>query len=211
MKKLLITGFEPFGGESINPSWEAVLRLPSEIGGYSLTKLCIPVVFGEAAERVIRAADELCPDVILCTGQAGGRSAITPELVAINLRHASIPDNSGYQPKDEPIAATGAAAYFSTLPVRRIAEAINASGVQSQVSYSAGAYVCNDVLYTLLSHFKQSSIRVGFIHIPYSTEQNKEPSMDISDIVKGLTVAIENVDRCLDDGEICSGDGGQND
>ena len=194
MKKLLITGFEPFGGEKINPSWEAVSLLPSEINGYSLTKLLIPVVFGKAADIVTGAAEELCPDVILCIGQAGGRAAITPELLGINLRYASIPDNSGYQPKDEPIFPTGDSAYFSTLPVRKIAEAINASGIASQVSYSAGAYVCNDVLYTLLSRFKESKTRVGFIHIPYSTEQNKEPSMDIGKIVKGLITAIENID-----------------
>ena len=194
MKKLLITGFEPFGGEQINPSWEAVSRLPSEINGYYLTKLLIPVVFGDASEKVISAVKAISPDVILCIGQAGGRSAITPELVGINLRHASIPDNSGYQPKDEPIIAGGDTAYFSPLPIRKIAEAINISGIPSQVSYSAGAYVCNDVLYTLLSRFNNSQTKVGFIHIPYSTEQNKAPSMDINDIVKALTTAIENID-----------------
>ena len=194
MKKLLITGFEPFGGETVNPSWETVSRLPSEIGDYSLTKLRIPVVFGEAAEKVLAAADEMRPDVILCVGQAGGRNAVTPELVAINLRYAKIPDNKGYQPKDEPIVPSGDAAYFSTLPVRKIAEAVNAAGVPSQVSYSAGAYVCNDVLYTLLSRFQNSQTRVGFIHIPYSNEQNKTPSMDMGDMIKGLTVAIENID-----------------
>lgn len=194
MKKLLITGFEPFGGETVNPSWEAVSRLPSEIGDYSLTKLRVPAVFGEAAEKVIAAADGMRPDVILCVGQAGGRNAVTPELVAINLRYAAIPDNKGYQPKDEPIASSGDTAYFSTLPVRKIAEAVNAAGVPSQVSYSAGAYVCNDVLYTLLSRFQNSQTRVGFIHIPYSNEQNKTPSMDMGDMIKGLTVAIENID-----------------
>ena len=194
MKKILISGFEPFGGEEINPSWEAVSRLPSEINGYLLTKRLIPVTFGEAAEIVIKTAEELCPDVILCIGQAGGRNAITPELVGINLRHAQIPDNSGYQPSDEPIVRGGETAYFSTLPVRRITEAINTAGVPSKVSYSAGAYVCNDVLYTLLSHYKDSQTRVGFIHIPYSTEQNKTPSMDMEQIIKGLTVAIENID-----------------
>ena len=193
MKKLLITGFEPFGGEQINHSWEAVALLPVEIKDYSLTKMQIPVVFGEAADMVIKMADELCPDVILCIGQAGGRSAITPELVAINLRHASIPDNSGRQPLDEPIAMGGETAYFSTVPVRRISEAINSSGITSTVSYSAGAYVCNDLLYNLLAHFDGSKTKVGFIHVPYSTDQGKEPSMDIESIVRGLTVAIENL------------------
>lgn len=194
MKKLLITGFEPFGGEEINPSWEAVSRLPDQIGEYALTKLRIPVVFGEAAECVLQSAKALHPDVILCIGQAGGRNAITPELVAINLRYAKIPDNAGYQPKDEPILECGACAYFSTLPMRKIAEAINASGISSQISYSAGAYVCNDLLYTLLAYFDGTPTRVGFLHIPYSKEQDKEPAMDMADMIKGLTVAIENLD-----------------
>ena len=194
MKTLLITGFEPFGGEQINSSWEAVSRLPNQINGYALTKLLISVVFGVAAENVLRAAEELHPDVILCIGQAGGRGAITPELVAINLRYAKIPDNEGFEPKDEPIIAGGTCAYFSTLPVRQMAEAVNNAGVASQVSYSAGAYVCNDLLYTLLAHFEGSQTRVGFIHIPYCKEQSKEPAMEISEMVKGLTVAIENID-----------------
>lgn len=194
MKKLLITGFEPFGGENINPSWDAVRALPDEVGEYVLTKLSIPVVYGEAAERVIEAADELLPDAIISVGQAGGRAAITPELVAINLRYAKIPDNKGNEPKDEAIINCGEAAHFSTIPARKIAEAINSLGIPSQVSYSAGTYVCNDVLYTLLDKYKDKSVKVGFIHVPYSTEQNKEPSMKIDDIVKGLTVAIENLD-----------------
>ena len=193
MKKLFITGFEPFGGESINPSWEAVLRLPDTIGEYTLTKLCIPVVFEKSAEILIKKAEELRPDVILCIGQAGGRDAITPEMVGINLRYASIPDNQGNQPKDEPIISNGESAYFSTIPVRKIAETIQTSGVPSKVSYSAGAYVCNDVLYSLLAHFKDSQTRVGFIHIPYCTEQNKQPAMPLNDVVKGLTIAIENI------------------
>ena len=194
MKKLLITGFEPFGGEEINPSWEAVKLLPSEINGYSLTKLLLPVVFGRAAQTVIEAADEIDPDVILCIGQAGGRSNITPELVAINLRNASIPDNDGYQPKDGAILENGQTAYFSSLPVRKMSEAIASCGIPSTVSYSAGAYVCNDVLYTLLSHFDGGKTRVGFIHIPYSDVQGKEPCMRTDDIIKGIMVAIENID-----------------
>ena len=194
MKKLLITGFEPFGGESLNPSWEAVALLPTEINGYSLTKLRIPVVFGESAELVLKAAEEIEPDAIICVGQAGGRDSITPELVAINLRHTSISDNKGNQPIDQPIIPGGESAFFSTLPVRKMSEAIASSGLSAKLSYSAGAYVCNDLLYTLLSHYKNSSTRVCFIHVPYVLEQGKEPSMALSDILRGLTVAIENVD-----------------
>ena len=194
MRKLLITGFEPFGGEEINPSWEAVKLLPSEINGYTLTKLLLPVVFARAAQTVIELAEEIDPDVILCIGQAGGRSNITPELVAINLRNASIPDNDGNQPKDEAILENGQTAYFSSLPVRKMSEAIATFGIPSTVSYSAGAYVCNDVLYTLLSHFDGTKTRVGFIHIPYSKEQGKEPSMKMGDIVRGVIAAVENID-----------------
>ena len=193
MKKLLITGFEPFGGEKINPSWEAVHRLPEVVGEYTLIKMRIPVVFGEAADAVWAEAERISPDVILCIGQAGGRAEITPELVGINLRNADIPDNKGNQPKDESIIKDGKAAYFSTLPMRKMAEAISSVGVASTVSYSAGAYVCNDLLYTLLSRFDGTKTKVGFIHIPYCTEQNKEPSMKLSTIIKGLIISIENM------------------
>ena len=194
MKKLLITGFEPFGGEEINPSWETVSRLPDEIGGYTLTKLRIPVVFGKAADAVLAKAAEVSPDAILCIGQAGGRNAITPELVAINLRYAKIPDNEGNQPKDEPILPNGDCAYFSTLPARQMAEAISAAGVAAQLSYSAGAYVCNDLFYTLLHRYHNTQPKVGFVHIPYATEQGKEPAMKMADMIKGITVAIENME-----------------
>jgi pyroglutamyl-peptidase len=194
MKKLLITGFEPFCGEGINPSWEAVQRLPDEIAGYSLTKLLVPVVFGKAAECVINVADKLMPDVIISVGQAGGRKYITPETVAINLRFAKIPDNEGNLPKDEPIVTGGENAYFSTLPARKMAEAINSCDIPSEVSYSAGAYVCNDLLYTLLDRYSADGVGVGFIHVPYSREQGKEPCMELCDIVKALTVAIESIE-----------------
>lgn len=195
MKKLLITGFEPFGGETVNPSWDAVCALPDKVGGYALTKLRIPVVFGEAARCVINEAERITPDVILCIGQAGGRAAITPELVAINLKYANIPDNNGNEPKDEPVILGGDSARFSTVPMRKIAEAINDAGIPSLVSYSAGAYVCNDVLYTLLDKYRDNDTKVGFIHVPYSKDQNKEPSMNIKDIVRGLEIAIESLDE----------------
>lgn len=194
MKKLLITGFEPFGGESINPSWEAVLRLPDTVGRYTLTKLRVPVVFKRGAEVIIEKALELKPDVILSIGQAGGRDAVTPELVGLNLRHAGMPDNEGNEPFDEPIADCGENAYFSTLPVRKMSEAIRSLGIPSRVSYSAGAYVCNDVLYTLLHRFRDSETRVGFIHIPYSAEQGKSPSMELDAVVNALSAAIESIE-----------------
>jgi pyroglutamyl-peptidase len=194
MKKLLITGFDPFGGEKINPSWEAVKRLPDRLGDYELTKLEIPTVFGKALEMVLDVANDLRPDVILCIGQAGGRNAITPELVGINLRHGEIPDNKGIQPKDQPILVHGESGLFSTLPVRKMAQAVEKAGIPAKVSYSAGAYVCNDVLYTLLAHYQGSKTRVGFIHIPYASTQENEPCLPLEQITRGLTIAIENMD-----------------
>ena len=194
MKRVLITGFEPFGGECINPSWEAVKRVSEVIGEYELTKLCLPVVFGKAGDLAIEKAEEIGADVVLFIGQAGGRGAITPEYVGINLRHAKIPDNEGNQPLDEPIIEGGSVAYFSTLPVRKIAEAIASPTVPATVSYSAGAYVCNEVLYRALAHYSMTKTRVGFIHSPYCEEQKKEPCMSLSDIVRAIEVAIEHLD-----------------
>lgn len=194
MKKLMITGFQPFGGESINPSYEAVRRLPEEINGYKIESLSLPVVFGEAAEVAIAAAQRLCPDVIIAVGQAGGRSEITPEYVGINLRYADVPDNKGKSPRDEAIKEGGSPALFSTLPVRKMTEAISEAGLPARISYSAGAYVCNDLYYSLLSHFCGTATRVCFIHVPYSREQNKTPCMEICDVVRALTVAIEAID-----------------
>lgn len=191
-KKLLITGFDPFGGESINPSWEAVRLLPERIGQYSIEKLQIPTVFQKAANIVIEKATEISPDVIICVGQAGGRKGVTPEVIGINLNEASIKDNEGNMPVNVPIVSDGPAAYFSTLPIRDMVKAVNDEGIACTLSYSAGAFVCNDVLYTLLHHYRNSTTRVGFIHVPFLPEQAKEnvPSMTLEDIVRALTAAI---------------------
>ena len=192
MKKLLITGFDPFGGEAINPSWEAVKALPERIGNYRVAKMEIPTVFGSAAQKVIAAAEELDPDVILCVGQAGGRAAVTPEVIAINLQEARIPDNAGNQPVNVPVAADGPAAYFATVPVREMVKAIQANGHPAALSYSAGAFVCNDVLYRLLHHFHGTHTRAGFIHVPYLPQQAKEnqPSLPLEQITEALNAAI---------------------
>jgi pyroglutamyl-peptidase len=193
MKKLLITGFDPFGGERINPSWEAVKLLPETIGEYALTKMQIPTVFGQAAEKVLAAARDLSPDVILSVGQAGGRKAVTPEVIGINLREAGIPDNMGNRPVNTPVIAGGPDACFATVPVREMVKSITSAGLPAALSFSAGAFVCNDVLYTLLHHYRGTDTRVGFIHVPFLPEQAKEnvPSMALSQIVSGLTAAIE--------------------
>lgn len=192
MKQLLITGFEPFGGETVNPSWEAVRLLPEELGGCKLTKLQIPTVFSRAAGTVLEAARTLQPDVILCIGQAGGRSGVTPEVVGINLREARIPDNAGNQPENVPVVPDAPAAYFSTVPVRAMVGAIRDAGVPAALSYSAGAFVCNDVLFSLLHAYDGTQTKVGFVHVPFLPEQAKEnaPSLPLADIVRALTAAI---------------------
>lgn len=192
-KRLLITGFDPFGGQPVNPSWEAVRRLPNEIGDYTLTKLRIPTVFGAAAQAVLETAQSVQPDVILSIGQAGGRSAVTPEVVGLNLREAGIPDNAGNQPSARPVVEGAPAAYFATVPVREMVRAINAAGLPDALSYSAGVYVCNDVLYTLLHHFDGTPTRVGFIHVPFLPEQaqNGQLSLTLDQMTRALECAIQ--------------------
>ena len=191
--KVLITGFDPFGGESINPSWEAVKQLPDRIGNCVLTKMQIPTVFEKAAQKVIEAAEELRPDVIISVGQAGGRSGITPEVIGINLREARIPDNEGNQPAATPVVEDGPAAYFSTLPVRDMVKAVSEAGIPSSLSYSAGAFVCNDVLYTLLHRMDGTDVRAGFIHVPFLPEQagDKYPSLPLEKIIQALEAAVK--------------------
>lgn len=188
-KRLLITGFDPFGGEAMNPSWLAVEQLPDVIGVFELCKLNIPTVFGLAAQTVLDKAAEFHPDVILCVGQAGGRDAVTPERIAVNIRDARIPDNHGFQPGGEPIAPDGPAAYFTTVPVKEMAQAIRDVQIPAAVSNTAGTFVCNDVLYTLLHHYAGTDTRVGFIHVPYMPEQGT-PFLTLDRTVSALIAAI---------------------
>lgn len=189
MKKLLITGFLPFGGADQNPSWLAVEKLPNQVGNYALCKLEIPTIFGEAADVVLSTAQAFDPDVILCVGVAAGRDAVTPERIAVNIRDARIPDNAGNQPKGEFVAAEGPAAYFATVPVENMAQAIRDIGIRAAVSNSAGAYVCNDVMYSLLHHFAGTNVKVGFIHVPQLPEPGT-PSMELGAITTALVAAI---------------------
>lgn len=192
MKRILVTGFDPFGGECVNPAREAVMRLPDAIGDCEITKLEVPTVFGLAAQTVLAVAKELRPDAIICVGQAGGRSAVTPEVVGLNLREASIPDNAGNCPVNVPVIPDGPAAYFATLPVRNMVAVVKERGIPCQLSYSAGTFVCNDLLYTLLHHYRDGDVRVGFVHIPYLPEQAGAgvASMPLETAVEALTVMI---------------------
>ena len=190
MKRLLITGFDPFGGEKINPAWEAVKILPDVIGEYELCKLEIPTVFGVGAQKVLEKAAQIKPDAILCIGQAGGRGGVTPERIGVNIRDARIMDNAGNQPRGEMIAQDGPVAYFSTVPVIAMEEAIRGAGLPATVSNSAGAFVCNDVLYSLLHHYHGTGVNVGFIHVPYLPEQGN-PNLPLADTARALEAAIQ--------------------
>lgn len=193
---ILFTGFEPFGGETVNPAFEAVRLLPDSAGGMPIRRLRLPTSFRRAGETLLEAVDAWRPEAVVCVGQAGGRKTVTPEKVAINYIDARIPDNDGAQPADVPIRADGPAAYFATLPVRAIDEAIRAAGVPCAVSYSAGCYVCNFVMYTLLDHLAQTAPDVlgGFIHVPYAAEQTAgkpagTPSLTVAQMTQALTCA----------------------
>ena len=194
--KILVTGFDPFGGEKVNPALEAVKSLPSEIHGAEVHWVAIPTVFYKAAEVLETAIVRYQPDAVLCIGQAGGRASLTPERVAINQDDARIPDNQGNQPIDTPIRLDGQAAYFSTLPIKAMVQAIKVEGLPATVSNTAGTFVCNHLMYQALylADKKFPNMRAGFMHIPYMTEQvvNKPntASMNLTDIVRGIEAAI---------------------
>lgn len=194
--KILVTGFDPFGGEKVNPALEAVKSLPSEIHGAEIHWVEIPTVFYKAADVLETAIIRYQPDAVLCIGQAGGRASLTPERVAINQDDARIPDNQGNQPIDTPIRLDGQAAYFSTLPIKAMVQAIKEEGLPATVSNTAGTFVCNHLMYQALylADKKFPDMRAGFMHIPYMTEQviNKPntASMNLTDIVRGIEVAI---------------------
>ncbi len=198
MTKVLITGFDPFGGATINPAFEAVKLLPDTIQEAEIIKIEIPTVFKKDGEVLEAAIKEHQPDIVLCVGQAGGRSGVTIEKVAINLMEARIPDNDGQQPLNQPIHEDGKNAYFATIPVKTMVNSVKAQNIPSSVSYTAGTFVCNDIMYRLLylAEKEYPAMRGGFIHVPYLPEQVTElpegtPSMSAGLISQALAAAIE--------------------
>lgn len=193
--KILVTAFDAFGGEEINPTERALDRLPDNIGGAQLIKHLLPTVFGESLKQAVAVAEEEDVDAVVSLGQAGGRSHITPEWIGINLADASIPDNEGKQPSDKPVVDGGPAAYFSTLPVKAMVAAIQDAELPARVSTTAGTFVCNQLLYGLLHHFKDRQVKAGFIHVPFIKEQAKEnsPMLELADVVRGVECAISAV------------------
>ncbi len=194
--KILVTGFTPFGGETVNPSWEAVRRLPDRIGEAELIKREVPTEFDGSCAALRALLGQLRPDAVLCVGQYGGASCIRIERVAVNLRDARIADNAGKQPADEPVVPDGPDAYFATVPTRRIADALRGSDIPTQLSYSAGTFVCNNLLYCALheSALRYPALRCGFIHVPYLPGQAKDggaPSMSLELMVEALETAVK--------------------
>ncbi len=198
MKTILVTGFDPFGGEAINPAWESVKRLAEiEAGEYRIVARQLPTVFGKSVELLLQAIREISPDLVFCIGQAGGRADISIERVAINVDDARIPDNEGKQPIDTPIVEDGPVAYWSSLPIKAIVKEMRAKGIPASVSQTAGTFVCNHLFYGLMHALDKEypAVRGGFVHIPYLPEQAAkhpgQPSMSVETIVNGLQIAIE--------------------
>lgn len=198
MKTILLTGFEPFGGELVNPSWEVARRLDGElIGGARVVARELPCVFGQALSALQDAIDEVAPLLVLALGQAGGRCDLSLERVAINLDDARIADNAGALPIDEAVVAGGPAAYFSTLPIKAMVAGLRAAGMPASVSQTAGTFVCNHVFYGLQHALAGRAVRSGFMHIPYLPEQAAlkpsqpgQPSLPLATLVDGVRLAL---------------------
>jgi pyroglutamyl-peptidase len=191
---VLLTGFEPFGGESVNPSWMAVQSLHGRrIGGHKIVAAQLPTVFDSSLTELSRLLRTHRPALVACVGQAGGRAAISLERVAINVNDARIPDNLASQPVDTPVVAGGPAAYFTTLPIKAMLQALQRGGIAAEVSQTAGTFVCNHVFYGLMHALATTrglkKTRGGFIHVPWLPEQGR-PSMTTEELVRGLRLAI---------------------
>jgi pyroglutamyl-peptidase len=194
--KALVTGFEPFGGEPINPALEALGQLPPRLGALAIETRMLPAVFGQALDALEEAVRATTPDIVLCVGLAGGRAALSLERVAINIDDARIPDNKGRQPIDLPVVAGGPSAYFATLPVKAAVAALREAGLPAIVSNSAGTFVCNHVFYGLmhLAASRRLGLRGGFLHVPFlpsqAARQEGAPSMALDDIVRGIEIVL---------------------
>ncbi len=198
MSGILFTGFAPFGSDTVNGSWEAVRALPDRIGNVTVYKRELPVVYDRVRDCLTALLDELRPRAVVCVGQAAGRTAVTPELVAVNWRSGAIADNDGIRYDGVPIDAAKPAAYFSTLPVRALTEALCAEGIPAYLSLSAGGYVCNSTMYHLLDLLRDHpEIPAGFVHVPYlSTQAAQRPNVASLPLAT-VTAALECIARRL--------------
>ena len=193
-KVILVTAFEPFGGEKLNPTEIVLDKLPDTIDGYALKKMLLPVEFVRARELAFAAYDEKAPAAVVMLGQAGGRSAITPETTDRNTMNSRVPDNAGFRPDHQPVAENGPDALTSTLPVEKIMEAVSSIGIPCEKSDNAGEYVCNALLYGMLAH-NNGEVPTGFIHVPFIREQGHadRPYLELDDILRGVIAAIKAV------------------
>ena len=204
---VLLTGFEPFGGESVNPSWEIARALDGwRCEGHVVRSVQLSCVFGQALRELDAALEQHAPALVMCLGQAGGRPEISIERVAINVDDARIPDNRGHQPVDDAVVAGGPAAYFSTLPIKALAHDLRAAGVAASVSNTAGTFVCNHVFYALMHRLATvpalARARGGFVHVPYTPEQaagREVPAMALATQVEGIREALRSALRTRDD------------
>lgn len=205
---ILITGFAPFAGEEVNPSWQAVRALDGEIvEGHRVVALELPTEFEGSLRALREALRDTQPRVAIAVGLAGGRSGISLERVAINVIDARIPDNAGAQPVDVPVVGEGPAAYFSTLPIKATLAALQQAGIAAHISQTAGTYVCNHVFYALM-HAAQADTRAGFVHVPYLPEQGLQhaaPGMPLDQVVEGLRVIARTAVNVRDDARVSGG------
>lgn len=194
MKTVLLTGFEPFDGQAINPSEEVAREInDATIARHKVVGALLPCVFGAAIKELKHQIKLHDPAFVLCLGQAGGRAEVTPERVAINVDDARIPDNAGQQPVDRPVVKDGPAAYFSTLPIKAIVHELRRREIPAAVSQSAGTFVCNHVFYGLMHELAlhRPTVRGGFIHIPFVPEQTTDrPSLPFEVVTEAVRVAI---------------------
>jgi pyroglutamyl-peptidase len=191
--KALVTGFDPFGGETVNASLEAVRRLPPRIGVLEVVTAELPTSYARSFSALEAAIARATPDIVLCVGQAGNRGALCVERVAVNVQDAELADNDGARPVDAPVVAGGPAAYLATLPVRAIVAALRADELPAELSMSAGTFVCNHVFYGLmhLAATRRLGIRGGFVHVPRLPREGLAPSMALEDIVRGVGIVLE--------------------
>jgi pyroglutamyl-peptidase len=208
--EVLMTGFAPFGGDAVNPSWQAVRRLAAQ-RPEQVRAVEIPTVFGTSIAALTGAIERYRPRLVVCVGQAGGRPAITPERVAINVDDARIPDNEGNRPVDTPVVAGGPAAYFTGLPVKACVAAMRGAGIPALVSQTAGTFVCNHLFYGLMHHLAGGAgggVRGGFVHVPYAPEQvpfGAEPSLPVEVIARALGIIVDTSLATVEDRRIPGG------
>ncbi len=209
--KALVTGFEPFGGDRVNPSFEALERLPPRLGSLDRATRSLPVIYGAALLALRKAIAETAPDIVLCIGLAGGRSELSLERVAINIDDARIPDNDGNQPIDKPVVAGAPAAYFATLPIKAAVRALREAGLPAAVSNRAGTFLCNHVFFGLMHEaaIADGRFRGGFLHVPFLPSQAAKvpgaPSMALEQIVEGIEIILSVAAARFDDLAVSEG------